>query len=100
MQSDAITEATGTAVTGVKWVDRLQQLKGQDNIRTREDPMIAIVAKRQAEEHEAEQRRERLRKLQEDDAAGEVNALEMFRKQRPVSSNHHMRRFEASWGRG
>jgi hypothetical protein len=34
----------------------------------REDPMTAIAAKRQAEKQEAEERRELLRKLQEDDA--------------------------------
>jgi hypothetical protein len=69
MQSDAVTEGTGTAVPGVKWVDALRQLKGEDDIRTREDPMTAIVAKRQIEKQGAEQRRELLMKLQEDDGA-------------------------------
>jgi hypothetical protein len=65
MHSAAAAEIAATALPGVKWCDALKQNKGEDDLRMREDPMAAIVAKRQHERQEAEERRELLRRLQE-----------------------------------
>lgn len=51
---------------GVKWL-REKQNKGDEGINSREDPMTAIVSRREKEKREAEERRALLKKLMEED---------------------------------
>jgi hypothetical protein len=66
MQSSAATEVAVSAVPGVKWFEGMKQNKGEEEIKMREDPMTAILAKRHSEQKESEERQELLRRLQQE----------------------------------
>jgi hypothetical protein len=70
MRSNAASECVSRQMPGVKWLDGTKPNRGDDEIRMREDPMTAIMAKRQRERKEADERKELLRKLQESSPNG------------------------------
>jgi hypothetical protein len=69
MQSEALVECQRQEVPGVKWLDGLKAAKGDGDLRVQEDPMTAILARRQREKQEAEERKAFLKKLQDGEAA-------------------------------
>ena len=52
---------------GVKWLHEGKQNKGDEEVRSREDPLTAIRARREREKQEAEQRKTLLAKLKRED---------------------------------
>jgi hypothetical protein len=65
MRSNPASECVSRQMPGVKWLDGTKPNRGDEEIRMREDPMTAIMAKRQRDRKEAEDRRELLRQLQD-----------------------------------
>ena len=54
-------------VPGVKWLSENKKNKGDEEVRSREDPITAIKAKRERDKQEAEERRALLEKLKSED---------------------------------